>query len=301
MTDFALSSEESQALTEIPPIPWDALNSAEHRRTLLMDTEPFSTFKSLDPCRMSTTEMYDILNLITNAQEEEHYLLEFNVNDKIVKDLISSYTADLDDIVEVSDSSSTAGAKKSAENNRAKRRKNLILNTDRDSESISDGSFSSHGVPDFSPPLKINLNEFSHTLSPVVATPTFPTEQVESLQLEDHAVDTTPTFPSHNSSMPFDLTKATAVPSSPNLQSGQKRPRIDSTEKCNPKEPSDQAQKRVRLAEPEQPNLNTLTSESPAQAAATGISTPITKAKAPRGATGKRGRARGLRAGATSS
>lgn len=119
MTEFALSSEESQALTEIPPIPWDALYSTEHRSMLLMDSEPFSPFKSLDPRRMSTTEMYDILNLITNAQEEEHYLLEFNVNDEIVKDLISSYTVDPDDIVEVADPPPT-NVKNTAENNPAK-------------------------------------------------------------------------------------------------------------------------------------------------------------------------------------
>jgi hypothetical protein len=72
---------------------------------------------------MSTTEMYDILNLITNAQEEENYLLEFNVNDEIVKDLISSYTTDPDDIVEVADPpQAPTTVKKSAKNNRAKPR-----------------------------------------------------------------------------------------------------------------------------------------------------------------------------------
>lgn len=74
---------------------------------------------------MSTTEMYDILNLITNAQEEENYLLEFNVNDEIVKDIIFSYTADPDDIVEVANPpQAPTTIKKLAENlnNRAKHR-----------------------------------------------------------------------------------------------------------------------------------------------------------------------------------
>jgi HSP90 family molecular chaperone len=67
---------------------------------------------------MSATEIYNILNLITNVQKKEHYLLEFNVKDGIVKNLISYYrdTADLDDIVEVSYSSPTT-SKKSVENN----------------------------------------------------------------------------------------------------------------------------------------------------------------------------------------
>ena len=104
LTEFALSSEESQALNEIPPIPWDVLDSAEHRTMLLTNSESFSPFKTLDPYRMSVTEMYDILNLITIAQDEENYILKFNINNKIVEDLISSYCAvNPDDIVELTD------------------------------------------------------------------------------------------------------------------------------------------------------------------------------------------------------
>lgn len=277
LTDFAFSSE---VLTEIPPIPWDALDSAEHRSTLLKDPEPFSPFKSLDPCHMSATEMYDILNLITNAQKEEHYLLEFNVKDGIVKNLISSYrdTADLDDIVEVADSSPTT-SKTSVENNRAKPRKNTIIDSD-DQDSISDSN-----VPDFSPPLKTNPNKVSGTFSPVrvVAIPTFPTtgEQVEPLPSQVYTPTPTQT-PSHNSSMLLDLPKVTAVPRSPSdFQSGQKRPRIDSgeseSEQCDPKEPSDQAHKRVRFNRlAEKPDTATVTSRIPATGTPVGS---ITKSK----------------------
>lgn len=98
--------------------------------------------------------------------------------------------------------------------------------------------------------------------------------------------------PSHNSFMPLDLTKLTAVPSTnrdseSDFQSGQKRSRIDS-EQCDPNEPSDRPQKCVRLTE--QPN--TLTSPTTATGSANLNATPITKNKetAPRGPGAKRGR-----------
>jgi hypothetical protein len=227
LTEYALSSE---SLNEIPPIPWDVLDSAEHRSTLLTDSESFSSFKSLDPYRMSVTEMYDILNLIMNAQEEEHYVLGFNINNEIVTNLISSYAAVPDDIVEVADPPPTN--KKS----RAKPRKKTIDSSD----SKSDSSIGS--VPDFSPPsvLRTNLpvNEVSGTFSPVrvVATPTFPTVtkqvETESLQIlpEHIIVSALHAVVAHNSkssiesptdgasespnTMPLDpKTNATAVPS----------------------------------------------------------------------------------------
>ena len=246
MTEFALSSEES--LNEIPPIPWDALGSAKHRSTLLTNSEPFSPFKSLDPYRMSVTEMYDVLNLITNAQEKEHYVLEFNVNDKIVKDLISSYTVDLDDIVEVADPPQAPTTKK----RQVISRKTTIL----DSDSKSDSSIGS--VPDFSPPSgwRTNppVNEVSGTFSPVriVATPTFPTEQVETGFLPEQViVSALHAVAAHNSSIESPTTTS---------NSRQKHPRIDSNSdsgqlESNPNEPraaasGGRAKKRVRLAEP---------------------------------------------------
>ena len=75
LTEFALS----ESLNEIPPIPWDVLNSAKHHSMLLTDSKSFSSLTSLNPYCESMTEMYDILNLITNAQEEEHYVLECHI------------------------------------------------------------------------------------------------------------------------------------------------------------------------------------------------------------------------------
>lgn len=290
MTEFALSSEESLTASEIPPIPWDALDSAEHRSTLLMDSEPFSQFKSLDPCRMSTTEMYDILNLITNAQEKEHYLLKFNVNNKIVKDLVSSYAVDPDDIVEVADPPPTT--KKS-------RAKKIIL--DADSDSKSDSSVGS--VPDFSPPgLTTNLpvNEVNGTFSPVrvVATPTSSTEQVEHGFLPEHLIASAlHAVAAHNSSIESPMASNTTPL---NLPSRQKRPRIEAEQlECSPNKPasSDRAKKRVRLAE--QPNDSDLSlSPGPPTVASTNTTLKTkTKETAPSSRGGKRGRK--LKAGAS--
>jgi hypothetical protein len=162
---------------------------------------------------MSVTEMYDILNLITNAQEKAHYVLEFNVNDKIVKDLISSYTVDLDDIVEVADPPQAPTTKK----RQAISRKTTIL----DSDSKSDSSIGS--VPDFSPPsgLRTNLpvNEVSGTFSPVriVATPTFPTEQVETGFLPEQVtiISALHAVTAHNSSIESPTTASNTAPLDP--------------------------------------------------------------------------------------
>ena len=305
MTEFALSSEESQALNEIPPIPWDVLDSAEHRTMLLTDSESFSPFKTLDPYRMSVTEMYDILNLITIAQDEENYILKFNINNKIVEDLISSYCAvNPDDIVELTDPPPTLATKRSQANSRKK----TIL----DSDSKSDSSIGS--VPDFSPPSNLRtslpVNEVSGTFSPVrvITTPTFPTEQVDRdsetrFLPEDIIVSALHAVAAHNSSIkpptstasnttPLDPnTEITAVPSSSDIRSGQKRPRTDSEQlESSPNEPAGgQAIKRVRLAE--QPN--NLSLSPPTVAVASANATPMTKSKETKPTS--RGAKRGLK------
>ena len=303
LTEFALSSSE-KSLNEIPPIPWDVLDSAEHRTMLLTDSESFSPFKTLDPYRMSVTEMYDILNLITIAQDEENYILKFNVNNKIVEDLISSYcTVNPDDIVELVDPPPTLATKRSQANSRKK----TIL----DSDPKSDSSIGS--VPDFSPPsnLRTNLpvNDVSGTFSPVrvITTPTFPTEQVdcdsetgflpeEIIVSALHAVgaaynssiEPSTSTASQANATPLDPnTEITAAPSSSDIRSGQKRPITDSGQlESSPNEPAGgRAIKRVRLTE--QPN--DLSLSPPTVAVASANATPMTKSKEtkPRGA--KRG------------
>jgi len=131
-------SEES--LGETPPPPWDALHGAEHRLTLLMDPDPFSHFKSLDPSRMSVAEVYDALNALSNAQDEDCALLEFNLNDGVVINLISSYSVN-QDIVEVPDPG--FGFRRGG---KGKGRKQPIKNA----------VGTNHNIPDFSPPSRAN-------------------------------------------------------------------------------------------------------------------------------------------------
>ena len=139
LTEFSLSSEES--LGQTPPPPWDALHSAEHRLTLLMDPDSFSRFKSLDPSRMSVTEIYDALNDLSNAQEEDHPLLQFNINDEVVANLISLYSVD-QDIAEVPDPSSTTKPK--GKKKGTKRGKKKLVSDD----DIPDFSLNPNGLPE---------------------------------------------------------------------------------------------------------------------------------------------------------
>ena len=266
---------------------------------------------------MSVTEMYDILNLITNAQEEEHYVLGFNINNEIVTNLISSYAAVPDDIVEVADPPPTN--KKS----RAKPRKKTFDSSD----SKSDSSTGIGSVPDFSPPsvLRTNLsvNEVSSTFSPirVVATPTFPTvteQQVETESLhilpEHTIVSALHAVAAHNSkssiesptngasespnTMPLDP-KTIAVPNtSPNFRSRQKRPRINTDSEQLESKPNEsesessggRAIKRVRLPElPEQPNDLDISLSPPTVTVASAIAIPMTKTKETARARAKRG------------
>ena len=115
-----------------------------------MDPDSFSHFKSLDPSRMSITKIYDALNDLSNAQEENHPLLQFNINDDVVMNLILLYSVD-QDIAEVPDPSSTTKPK--GKKKGTKRGKKKLVSDD--------------DIPDFSPNPN-GLPEAGERLSPAV-------------------------------------------------------------------------------------------------------------------------------------
>jgi hypothetical protein len=62
-------------------VPWDSLDSVSLRRELLLNSEPFSHLKTLDPIRMSPHEIYSVLALLLQAQNSGFQLLEFSIGD----------------------------------------------------------------------------------------------------------------------------------------------------------------------------------------------------------------------------
>lgn len=130
------------------PVPWDILHDSTKRSTLLSDADKFSAFKSLDPSRMSRSELYDILHLIGAEQKESHYFIEFIPDDDILVEIYPSLPVSSDDeIMELPDPSVVT-----AKFNHGKRtygtRVKRIIDSDDDSESSPE-------LPDFSPAIVV--------------------------------------------------------------------------------------------------------------------------------------------------
>lgn len=65
-------------------MPWDALHAVVERESILVEPEAFKTFKSLDPARMSVSEIFDILALLVETQGRECAALKFKVTNELV-------------------------------------------------------------------------------------------------------------------------------------------------------------------------------------------------------------------------
>jgi hypothetical protein len=203
-----------------------------------MDPDPFSHFKSLDPSRMSVAEVYDVLNALSNAQDEDRALLEFNLNDGVVVNLISLYSVD-QDIVEVPDPSSTTNPR-----GKGKGRKRLIKNAVGTNDDI----------PDFSPPSRANPDgppEAGDRHSPADATPTARGER-----LPHHIIiSALEAVAAHDPTL-IPPTPASGVPIASTLpQHGQRRDRVDEESVSE----GDRVKKRVRYEEPRSPREATET------------------------------------------
>jgi hypothetical protein len=204
-----------------------------------MDPDPFSHFKSLDPSRMSVAEVYDALNALSNAQDEDCALLEFNLNDSVVINLISSYSVD-QDIVEVPDPG--FGFRRGG---KGKGGKQPIKNAIR----------TNHNIPDFSPPSRASPDgppEAGDRHSPADAARG---EREETGSLPPHiiisALQAVAAHDPHISPTP-----ASGVPIAPSPpQHGQRRDRVDEESVSE----DDRVKKRVRYEEPRSPREATET------------------------------------------
>ena len=232
-----------ESLGETPPPPWDALHGAEHRLTLLMDPDPFSHFKSLNPCHMSVAEVYDALNALSNAQDEDCALLEINLNNGVVINLISLYSVD-QDIVEVPDPSL-----KTKSRGKGKGRKRPIKNA----------VGMNNDIPDFSPPSRANPDgppEAGDHHSPPDATPTARGEHEELGSLPHHIIISALKVVATHDSTLIPPTPASGVPIASTLpQHGQRCTRVDEESVSE----SDRVEKRIQYEEPWLPHKATET------------------------------------------
>jgi hypothetical protein len=61
-------------------VPWDFLDTAALKK-LLVNPEPFSHVKTLNPRRMTPRDVYDVLDLLLKGQNSGVQLLEFSIRD----------------------------------------------------------------------------------------------------------------------------------------------------------------------------------------------------------------------------
>lgn len=148
------------------PVPWDVLHDSTKRSTLLSNADKFSVFKSLDPSRMSRSELYDILQLIGAEQKDDQYFIEFTPDDDLLVAIqVYSVTSD-DEIMELPD-------RKPRRINGT--RKRVIQDSDDDAESIP-------GLPDFSPAIVVP------TTPPIFRILNQPESEIENITQPDTTV-----------------------------------------------------------------------------------------------------------------
>jgi hypothetical protein len=89
------------------PQVWDILNDPQHRKEILKNTDQdFPGLESLDPARMSASEIFFAVNIIRNAQDSGKSILTFRRDlHSILHDLLAGV-----DIVELDDPSPTRNA-----------------------------------------------------------------------------------------------------------------------------------------------------------------------------------------------
>lgn len=131
------------------PVPWDVLHDLTKRSTLISDADKFSVFKSLDPSRMSRSELYDILHLIGAEQKDGQYFIEFTPDDDILVQVATYSILPVGDdkIWELPDPSA-AKLKRGKRTTGARVKKVIDSDDDSESESIP-------GLPDFSPAIVV--------------------------------------------------------------------------------------------------------------------------------------------------
>lgn len=148
------------------PVPWDVLHDSTKRSTLLSNADKFSVFKSLDPSRMSRSELYDILQLIGAEQKDDQYFIEFTPDDDLLVAIqVYSVTSD-DEIMELPD-------RKPRRTNGT--RKRVIQDSDDDAKSIP-------GLPDFSPAIVVP------TTPPIFRILNQPVSEIENITQPDTTV-----------------------------------------------------------------------------------------------------------------
>lgn len=192
---------------------------------------------------MSVAEVYDALNALSNAQDEDRAPIEFNLNDGVVVNLISLYSVD-QDIVEVPDPSS-----KTKPRGKGKGRKQPIKNAVGTNDDI----------PDFSPPFRANPDgppEAGDRHSPADAALTVRGEREELGSLPHHIITSALQAVAAHDPTLIPPTPASGVPIASTLpQHGQRRDRVDEESVSE----GDRVKKRVRYEEPRSPREATET------------------------------------------
>jgi len=84
--EFTMTKPAFVQELNLDTVPWDLLDTVSLRRKLLVNPEPFSHVKTLDPMRMSPHDVYDVLALLVKGQDSGVRMLEFSIGDTFNSD-----------------------------------------------------------------------------------------------------------------------------------------------------------------------------------------------------------------------
>jgi len=130
----------SHTLPEFYPQVWDILHDPQHRKEILEDNDQcFLGLKSLDPVRMSVSDVFTTLNIIKSLEDNGRSVLTFTVPDDLGAFQVPHETPSDNEIVELDDPPNSKSRRTGPPS-----QSDLI-------EVESPGKPSSYEVPDFSP------------------------------------------------------------------------------------------------------------------------------------------------------